>query len=58
MQILCIRGAEAGGILGVKAPHFLALHPPLFRAPEKMEVREGVIKKFGNLWGVGKSKWE
>ena len=35
------RGAEAGGILGVNTPTFLALHPQLFRTCQRTEVREG-----------------
>ena len=43
-----IRGAEAVAILGVNTPpHFSCLRPPLFRAAQKMEVREGVIKRLG-----------
>ena len=41
MLIIEIRGAEAGGILGVNTPHFFGLTPPTFWRFQKMKVREG-----------------
>ena len=41
-------GAEAGGILGVSTPTFLALHPH-FLESLKMELREGGGNK--KIWG-------
>ena len=42
-SVATYRGAEAGGILGVNTPTFLALHPPLFRVPKKWELGRGKI---------------
>ena len=41
------RGAEAGGILGVKTPHFFGLTTPTFWRDLETGVREGAQQKLG-----------
>ena len=45
LVITTVRGAEAGGILGVNTPHFFGLTPPTFWRALKTGVREGARQK-------------